>query len=75
MTTDPNVLDRKNPVRVFESSGSPLTTAWLQTDNGINFVNNALVSEDAKKLYEQAERSPLFWANPRVIRLGLVYSF
>ena len=73
-----NLLDRKNPVRVFESSGSSETTTWLTTDNGVNFVENQPteeLKEDVKTLYEQAEKSPLFWANPRTIRFGVVYSF
>jgi outer membrane receptor protein involved in Fe transport len=71
-----NVLDRKNPVSVYRSSGASSTTEWLTTADGQAYLatmqNRGI---DGQQLYELAENDPTRYANPRLVRLGLRATF
>jgi hypothetical protein len=69
-----NVLDNKNPIAVYTSTGSPSTTNWLNTDDGQTFLANT-TAKDGGRLYQLAENNPNLYANPRLIRFGLRTSF
>jgi len=67
-----NLLDTDNAVDVYRSTGSPYTTAWLETDEGKRFAaGNEAFSQDYKSL----ERDPANFGIPRLIRLGLKINF
>lgn len=74
-----NLLDRKNPVFVYESSGQANTTGWLSTTPGLNFLSgNQSVSfqgHDIEQLYNFRENDPTNYANPRIIQFGLKFLF
>ena len=75
-----NLLDRDNAIQVWEGSGRPNTTGWLETTEGQTFVNNTSDVDDATGLtgeekYEIAQNHPLNYANPRQIYFGLRASF
>lgn len=69
-----NVLDNKNPITVYTSTGSPGTTNWLNTDDGQTFVANT-ADKDGARLYDLAQNNPNLYANPRLVRFGLRTSF
>ncbi len=70
-----NLLNAKNTVSVYGSTGSPYTTAFLNTDEGKKIVasrpNPAAYIAD----YETLERDPANFGIPRMIRLGVDVSF
>jgi hypothetical protein len=68
-----NLLDTRNPVRVYESTGAAETTTWLYTENGQNFLEEN--GERAETVFTDKENDPLFYNNPRIVRLGVSYSF
>jgi hypothetical protein len=75
-----NLFDRKNAVDVYESTGRPNTTGWLQSDEGVAFVeNNAEATErselSGKELWLLKEGNPLNYDSPRQIRFGLRVNF
>ena len=73
-----NIFDRDNVYTVYTSSGSAVTTNWLQTADGQDFVdrNSATYgTEGAIERYQLAERTPLFHGVPRMVRLGAKLSF
>lgn len=69
-----NVLDNKNPIAVYTSTGSPNTTNWLNTEDGQTFLANT-ANKDGERLYELAQNNPNLYANPRLVRFGLRTSF
>jgi outer membrane receptor protein involved in Fe transport len=71
-----NVMDTKNPVTVFSSSGSPDATGWLNTNDGQAYLDNAASKgKDGLGRYRLAEADPNLFANPRLVRFGLRTSF
>jgi len=68
-----NVLNNRNPVAVYSSTGSPVSTNWLNTDDGQAFLNNT--GSDGAQLYDLATNNPNIYANPRLFRFGLRASF
>ncbi len=69
-----NVLDNKNPIAVYTSTGSPSSTSWLDTEDGQTFVQNTS-GKDGERIYTLAENNPNLYANPRLVRFGLRTSF
>ena len=69
-----NVLDAKNPVNVYTSTGSPQSTNWLNTDDGQTFISNT-ASKNGEQLYKLAENNPNLYTNPRLVRFGFRTSF
>ena len=71
-----NVMDTKNPVTVFSSSGSPDATGWLNTNDGQAYLDNAASKgKDGLGRYRLAEADPNLFANPRLVRFGVRTSF
>ena len=75
-----NLLDRDNVVQVWEGSGRPNSTGWLETPEGQVFVDAHSAVDDATGLtgeekYVIAQNQPLNYANPRQIYFGLRASF
>jgi len=71
-----NLLNRKNPYAVYNSSGSPFTTNFLDTPDGLQFLSDASSRGlDGAQLYHLAENNPNFYLNPRLVRFGLRASF
>jgi outer membrane receptor protein involved in Fe transport len=68
-----NLLDRKNAVAVFESSGSAATTNWLNTQAGQAFL--ASQGSIGAETYELAQANPALYGNPRLVRFGLRLGF
>jgi len=68
-----NLLDRKNAVAVYESSGSAETTNWLNTDAGQAFL--AQQGAAGAETYELAQSNPALYGNPRLVRFGLRLGF
>lgn len=73
-----NVFNRDNVYSVYTSSGSALTTNWLQTAEGQAFIDGNATkygTEGAIERYQLAERTPLFHGVPRMVRFGAKLSF
>jgi outer membrane receptor protein involved in Fe transport len=68
-----NLLDRKNAVAVYESSGSAYTTNWLNTEAGQAFLANQGAAGQAT--YDLAQTNPALFGNPRLVRFGLRVGF
>jgi outer membrane receptor protein involved in Fe transport len=68
-----NLLDRKNAVAVYESSGSAETTNWLNTEAGQAFL--AQQGAEGAEKYELAQSNPALYGNPRLVRFGLRLGF
>jgi len=75
-----NLLNRDNAVAVWEGSGRPNSTGWLETPEGQQFASSNSDVDDTSGLdgsgkYELAQNHPQNYANPRMIYLGLRASF
>jgi hypothetical protein len=73
-----NIFNRDNVYTVYTTSGSALTTNWLNTAGGQAFIDtNASKYGEAGAVerYQLAERSPLFHGVPRMVRFGAKLSF
>jgi outer membrane receptor protein involved in Fe transport len=68
-----NLLDRRNAVTVYASSGLPDETGWLSTPEGQAWLESN--GADARERYELAQRDPRNFAAPRIVRFGLRTSF
>ncbi len=68
-----NLLDRKNAVAVYESSGSANTTNWLNTEAGQAFL--AQQGAVGQTTYDLAQTNPQLFGNPRLVRFGLRLGF
>ncbi len=73
-----NVLDRKNEIDVYESSGQVNSTGWLTTPDGRNFIETY---EDADytgynglEKYNIKQNNPNSYDIPRQIRFGVKVS-
>ncbi len=75
-----NLLDRDNAIQVWEGSGRPNSTGWLETPEGQSFVGLHSEIEDASGLtgeqkYELAQFQPQNYANPRMVYFGMRAAF
>lgn len=73
-----NLFNRDNVYTVYTSSGSALTTNWLETSDGQTFIDTNSTTygtEGAVERYRLAERSPLLHGVPRMVRFGAKLSF
>jgi hypothetical protein len=73
-----NLFNRDNAYSVYTSSGSALTTNFLETPDGQAFIDaNAATygADGAAERYHLAERTPLFHGVPRMVRFGAKLSF
>ena len=69
-----NVLDNQNPIGVYTSTGTPVSTDWLNTDDGQAYLANT-ASKNGAALYDLATNNPNLYSNPRLIRFGVRTSF
>jgi outer membrane receptor protein involved in Fe transport len=69
-----NVLDTRNPIAVYTSTGSTESTNWLNTDDGQTFIANT-ASQNGEALYHLAENNPNLYSNPRLVRFGIRTNF
>jgi hypothetical protein len=75
-----NLLDRDNVIDVYESTGRPNTTGWLNTEDGKAFVrDNSEPTEmsdlSGEDLYLLKEGNPLNYDSPRQVRFGIKMNF
>ncbi|RME31898.1 MAG: hypothetical protein D6800_00370, partial [Candidatus Zixiibacteriota bacterium] len=68
-----NLLDRDNALTVYETSGRPNTTTWLDTPPGQAFLDK--FGEFGAQQYNLAENNPRNYDIPRMIIFGLRASF
>jgi hypothetical protein len=68
-----NLLDRDNFNEVWQSTGKPDDTAFLQTPEGQQAI--AANPENYASDYRALERDPTNYGVPRLIRLGLRFKF
>jgi outer membrane receptor protein involved in Fe transport len=66
-----NVLNRKNPVNVYTSTGDAYDTGWLSTPTG----GASYGTPEEEALYQLAQRNPNNFDSPRCVRFGLRTSF
>ena len=69
-----NILDNKNPIAVYTSSGSSESTNWLGTEDGQAFASSS-ASKDGSRLYDLASNNPNLYSNGRLVRFGLRTNF
>jgi len=68
-----NLLDTRNPITVYGSSGSAASTGWLDTEDGQTYLAEA--GQEGQRLYQLAQNNPNFYTNPRLVRFGLRTNF
>jgi outer membrane receptor protein involved in Fe transport len=75
-----NLLDRDNPLFVYETSGDPKATNWLNTQPGEEFQETYSDPHDTSGLtglekYELKQEDPGNYDIPRQVRFGVRVSF
>jgi outer membrane receptor protein involved in Fe transport len=74
-----NLLNRKNVYVVYESTGRPNSTGWLDTPSGQDFVSGFSTPDatglNGEQKYLLKENNPQNYGNPRMILFGLRMSF
>ena len=68
-----NLLNRKNPIDYYTSTGNSETTGWLVTPNGQEFIDT--YGEAGKEKFLDKERDPTNYNIPRIVRFGVLLSF
>ena len=68
-----NVFNNRNAIAVYTSTGSAVSTNWLNTDDGQTYLSNT--GEEGQRLYDLATNNPNLYTNPRLVRFGLRTSF
>ena len=66
-----NLLNADNVVNVWQSTGSPTTTGFLESGNAKVLGKSELWKED----YHSLETDPTNFGIPRLIKLGLKINF
>lgn len=70
-----NLTNTKNAIRVYTSSGSGLSTNWLSTAEGQDFINKSSDPAGRRARYLLAEQDPGNFDIPRMVRFGTRISF
>ncbi|HET7496818.1 MAG TPA: TonB-dependent receptor [Candidatus Eisenbacteria bacterium] len=73
-----NIFNRDNVYTVYTSSGSAVTTNWLETAEGQAFIEgnaSKYGTDGAIQRYQLAEQSPLLHGVPRMVRFGAKLNF
>lgn len=68
-----NLLDSDNITNVYRSTGDPLSTGWLNTEQGRTAILQN--GEGWRQDYMSLERNPANFGIPRLIKLGLKINF
>lgn len=71
-----NLLDHENVIGVYEGTGEPGTTGYLDTPPGQTSVAQSQAEDgDYKERYELKQFNATNWSNPRMVWVGLRASF
>ncbi len=71
-----NLLNAENYVSVWESSGDPGTTYWLESSEGQAWMQTmADQGIDGEELYQLREDDPNNWNVPRMLQVGLTVNY
>ena len=70
-----NLLDRDNVAYVYEGTGQPDASGYLESPEGQQRANNPVNGDEFAYRYSVAQRNPLNYGIPRMILLGLRMSF
>lgn len=76
-----NLLDADNPVNVYQSTGDPYSTGWLESQEaktiiaGRTTANNPNGGKNFMEDYKSLERTPFNFGIPRLIKLGFKVNF
>ena len=68
-----NLFENENIYNVYEGSGEPDVTGWLETGEGEFFAESN--GEDAVESYRFKSQNPKNYGEPRIIYFGLRMSF
>jgi hypothetical protein len=68
-----NLLNRENVLSVYEGTGEPNTTGFLESEEGQN--NIAERGDEYEYRYDLLQNNPKNYANPRMVFAGLRVSF
>jgi outer membrane receptor protein involved in Fe transport len=66
-----NLLNRKNPVSVYQVSGDAYTSGWLSDPRG----EASYSTPEERALYRLKERNPNNFDTPRQVRFGVRFNF
>ncbi|MDP4176317.1 MAG: TonB-dependent receptor [Bacteroidota bacterium] len=70
-----NLLDSKNVVNVWRSTGDAYTTAWLNTSEAQKIAQSKADPQSFIEDYKSLERDPYNFGIPRMIKVGLKVNF
>lgn len=70
-----NLFDADNPVSVYQSTGDPYTTGWINTSEGRKTALSTPNPQGYISDYTAFERNPFNFGSPRLIKLGLKVNF
>jgi hypothetical protein len=70
-----NLFNNENIVSVYQSTGSPYTTGWLDSDEGKKVSAGKADPQAFIDDYMSYERNPFNFGIPRLIKLGLQVDF
>jgi outer membrane receptor protein involved in Fe transport len=70
-----NVTNAKNITNVYRATGNPDDDGFLTSNLGEEFVSNTTNPQSYLDLYSAKMDNPAFYTLPRIIRVGLQYSF
>ena len=70
-----NLLDRENIYAVYEGTGEPNTSGYLESEEGVVRASDPETGEEFAYRYDALQNNPKNWANPRMIFAGLRVSF
>ncbi len=70
-----NLLDRENIVGVYEGTGEPNTSGYLESPEGIVRAADPVNGEDFAYRYDALQNNPKNYSNPRMVFAGLRISF
>ena len=68
-----NLLDTRNDITVYQTTGDAATTGWLSTEEGRTWAQAN--GPEAVALYKLAENDPTNFGIPRQVRFGLKMDF
>jgi outer membrane receptor protein involved in Fe transport len=70
-----NLLDTENIASVYEGTGEPNRTGYLETDEGVFKSSHPITGEEYNSRYQILEDNPKNYLNPRMIFAGMRVSF
>jgi hypothetical protein len=76
-----NLFDAVNPVVVYQSTGDPYSTGWLESQEAKNIAAGRISASNPNgdkqfiEDYKSLERTPFNFGIPRLIKLGFKVNF